>query len=330
MTQICIDAFKNLNIVKHNNQLSLSPCCLSLPRTADKIEFYDNQYLKQIREEWRQGHFPTECANCQTAEKLTGFSRRTHSNLWYQDHGYYNNTVEMIRLDYWTGDQCNLACAICGPYSSSTWKQELKLEISLQKSVINQFWKTLDLTQLKFVHFNGGEPLLSKEHVIFLQAIPNKKQVQLNYNTNATILPTAQLVELWNQFNLVKLDFSIDDIGPRFNYQRYPADWNQVTDNLQWFLNQGPHNCMLAVNTTVSVLNYYTIAELDQWLNQNFYVSQFTDPIEHRRQPVFGILSMDNINNPYKIQEYLDSLDSRRGTDWKSTFPELKSILLKP
>ena len=168
------------------------------------------------------------------------------------------------------------------------------------------------------------------KHVIFLQAIPNKKQVQLNYNTNATILPTAQLVELWNQFNLVKLDFSIDDIGPRFNYQRYPADWNQVTDNLQWFLNQGPHNCMLAVNTTVSVLNYYTIAELDQWLNQNFYVSQFTDPIEHRRQPVFGILSMDNINNPYKIQEYLDSLDSRRGTDWKSTFPELKSILLKP
>jgi len=328
--ETCIDAFKNLNIVNYNNQLLLSPCCISPLQPADKIEFYDNQHLKQIRNEWTQGHFPGACVSCQSTEKLTGVSRRIHSNSWYRDHGYYNDIVEMIRLDYWTGDQCNLACAICGPHSSSTWKQELKLEIPLEKTIVNKFWKTLDLAQLKFVHFNGGEPLLSKEHVNFLQSIPNKKQVQLNYNTNATVLPTAQLLDLWEQFDLIKLDFSIDDIGERFNYQRYPADWNQVTNNLQWFLTQGPHNCMLAVTTSVGALNYYTIAELNQWLNQNFYISRFTDPIQHCRQNVTGVLSLDNIKYPHKIQDYLNSLDSRRGTDWKSTFPELKSILSNP
>jgi len=328
--QTCIDAFKNLNVVKYGNQLSLSPCCVSPPRLADKIEFYDNQHLKQIREQWTQGNFPAACSSCQAAEKSTGSSRRIHSNQWYQDHGYYNNTVEMLRLDYWTGDQCNLACAICGPHSSSTWKQELKLEIPLEKTIINHFWKTLDLTQLKFVHFNGGEPLLSKEHVNFLQSIPDKKQVQLNYNTNATILPSKQLLELWEQFDLIKLDFSIDDIAARFNYQRYPADWTRVTNNLQWFVDQSPHNCMLAVNTSISVLNHYTIADLDLWLNQNFYISRFGDQIEHRRQPVTGILALDNIKYPYKIQDYLNSLDNRRNTNWESTFPELKSILLNP
>lgn len=327
---ICIDAFKNLNIVNYGNKLSLSPCCVSPPEPADTIDFYNNQYLKQIRKDWSEGKFPPACSECQSMEKLTGSSRRIHSNSWYQDHGHFNNSVEMLRLDYWTGDQCNLACAICGPDSSSVWKQELKLKTPLKKSVVNKFWKTLDLTQLKFVHFNGGEPLLSKEHMIFLQSMPNKKQVQLNYNTNGTVLPTAQLIELWEQFDLIKLDFSIDDIGARFNYQRYPADWDQVSNNLQWFLNQSPHNCMFAVNTSVGVLNYYTIAELDQWINQNFYISRVKDPIEHRKQRVFGVLSMDNVRDPQKIQDYLDSLDSRRKTNWKSTFPELKSILLKP
>jgi sulfatase maturation enzyme AslB (radical SAM superfamily) len=180
----------------------------------------------------------------------------------------------------------------------------------------------MDLSKLRHVHFNGGEPLLSKEHVEFLKEIPNKQQVSLNYNTNATILPDKDLLDLWSKFKLVQLDFSIDDIGARFEYQRYPAKWNQVTHNLQWFIDNAPHNCMFAVNTAVGILNQLNLDNLNAWLKQNFHTSRFTDPIEHRQQLTWGTLALTAPMD--QAIKFLNACDARRGTNWQETFPELK------
>jgi sulfatase maturation enzyme AslB (radical SAM superfamily) len=320
----CIDAFKNLNIVNQNNQLSISPCCISPIKEAVNIDFINNKYLNQIRETWLTGEYPTACFACKNAEASGVNSRRLGVNQWYSDNGYDNLDVEMITLDYWTGDTCNLRCVICGPNNSSSWKEELKIPAELRKSSTNYFWKELDLTKLKLVHFNGGEPLLSKEHIVFLRAIPNKKQVQVTYNTNGTILPSDELLNLWQEFKLVYLDFSIDDIGERFEYQRYPAKWDSVTNNLQWFINNSPHNCMFGVNTSIGILNYNNIEALDNWIKANFFVTNFTDPIEHKHQLTTGLFAhKDAILRKDSIVKFLDGCDSRRGTNWKMVFPEL-------
>jgi len=214
MISKCLDVYKNLNIEVKNDSVALSPCCLFPTQIVDKIDFYENYLLDHIRQQWDQNIVPNECQGC---------NRREHSNQWYDDNRYDNTTIELIRLDYWTGDTCNLRCAICGPNNSSAWKEELKIPLKERKNTVNRNWKDLDLTQLKFIHFNGGEPLLSKEHIEFLKAIPTKSQVHLNYNTNGTVLPSDTLLKLWNQFKLVQIDFSIDDIGDRFEYQRYTA-----------------------------------------------------------------------------------------------------------
>lgn len=315
---ICIDAFKNLNIAYNNNQLAVSPCCISPTKEATQIDFYSNEYLIDIRDTWAKHEFPAACSSCKNNR-----SNRMHgSNKWYADNGYNNTDVELIRLDYWTGDTCNLRCAICGPFNSSAWRQEL--DMPLQKSASNHFWKTLDLTTLKFVHFNGGEPLLSKEHVLFLEAIPNKQNVHLVYNTNGTVRASQELRSLWEQFSLVKLDFSIDDINERFEYQRYPANWAEVTSNLQWYIENSPVNCMFAVNTTVSVLNVSNVDNLNSWLDANFYINRISDPIERRTQKAHGLFALETekIKSRY-IVEFLDRCDERRGTNWRKTFPEL-------
>jgi MoaA/NifB/PqqE/SkfB family radical SAM enzyme len=198
------------------------------------------------------------------------------------------------------------------------WQQELGIQRS---SVVNTLWRKLDLSALKMVHFNGGEPMLSKEHVKFLHAVPDKSQVYLNYNTNGTILPNQELQQLWSSFKLVQLDFSIDDIGHRFEYQRYPAQWNNVVKNLQWYIEFAPHNCMFAVNTTVGILNKHNLDNLDHWLTENFKQSRFGDQIEHRRQNALGKFS--TLSNIVHVRQQLDSLDQRRGTSWREVFPEL-------
>jgi sulfatase maturation enzyme AslB (radical SAM superfamily) len=323
----CLDAFKNLNIAEYNGSILVSPCCISQPVKSKTVDHKNIQYLKNIRNSWSQGISPAPCGACKLAESSGVNSRRLGANQWYKDNGYDNSDVELIRLDYWVGDTCNLRCAICLPEYSSAWKQELGVSPKLKKSVVNHFWRNLDLSTLRSVHFNGGEPLLSKTHVEFLQALPNKDQIHINYNTNATILPDQLLLDLWQKFKLVQIDFSIDDIEKRFEYQRYPANWKHVTNNLQWYIDHAPHNCMFAVNTTVGILNHANLNSLNLWVTNNFYVSRFSDPIEHRQQLAGGLFALDGVEKRTKqIKRFLDSCDARRGTNWQTTFTELTWI----
>ena len=154
------------------------------------------------------------------------------------------------------------------------------------------------------------------------------RSVHLNYNTNGTVRPSKELIELWSQFKLVQLDFSIDDIGPRFEYQRYGAKWPEVTENLQWFIDNAPHNCMFAVNISVGILNHDNIENLLVWLKKHFYTSRFTDPIEYRQQLVIGLFSLKNAHlRRDNIVNFLDQCDKRRGTNWKDVFPNLHDYL---
>jgi sulfatase maturation enzyme AslB (radical SAM superfamily) len=329
MAKICIDAFKNLSILNQYNKLSISSCGLASSEPVRKFDFINDDHLTQIRDAWLSGNFPDACNNCKKVELAGSRSRRMDSNVWYNDHGYHNTNVELLRLDYWTGDTCNLRCAICGPMNSSAWKEELGITGAEKKANHNYFWRNLDLSTLKFVHFTGGEPLLSKEHIKFLAEVSNKSQVQLNYNTNGTILPNKRLLDLWSKFNLVKIDFSIDDIGERFEYQRFPASWDQVTQNLLWYVENSPVNCMFSTNTSVGILNHDNLENLDHWLKTNFFTNRVSDEVEFLRQPVFGLFALENASGRCdQIINFLNQCDQRRGTDWRSVFPNLESYLL--
>jgi sulfatase maturation enzyme AslB (radical SAM superfamily) len=317
----CIDAFKNINIVSNGDSLRISPCCYSPTVAVQSIEFKDDAYLTSIRNDWSNGEYPSACSKCEKQDSSGVPSRRVGSNQWYADNGHHDTVVDLIRMDYWTGDICNLRCAICGPHNSSGWKQELNLPI--KKANVNRFWKNMDISKLKFIHFNGGEPLLSKEHIVLLKEIPEKHLVHLNYNTNGTVTPSDELLALWGEFKIVQLDFSIDDIGDRFEYQRYPAKWDLVQLNLQWFIDNCPVNCMFAVNTTVSILNYANLNNLSTWLKENFKSNRVDDVITYRQQPAHGLFSLgDNRLTPQMIK-FLDDCDARRGTNWRNVFPEL-------
>ena len=323
----CFDAFKNLYIEQRHEQMYLSPCCLISPVASDKIDFYHPALIK-IRNSWSKGQFPEECAACKNSEENNQPSRRQGSDQWYRDNNLADTNEDLIRLDYWVGDTCNLACTICSPKYSSKWKQEIQIPIELTKINVNESWKLINLDNIKFVHFNGGEPLLSKEHVNFLNSIPIKSQVHLNYNTNGTILPSKLLLDLWEQFKLVQIDFSIDDIRDRFEYQRYPANWESVISNLQWYIDKSPVNCMFAVNTTVSILNYNNLENITKWLKSNFYSNRVTDPIKHRQQLATGLFSIKEPETRVsQILHFLNSCDSRRNTNWRATFPELVNFI---
>lgn len=326
MSIVCADTYKNLNIEVHNDSMAISPCCLTPTKIINELDFINDEYLKSFREKFNTGEFPNSCHQCKHQEDRGQISRRQASNQWYQDHKKLDKNLDLIRLDYWTGDLCNLRCVICGPKNSSSWKEELN--IPKQDKTVNKFWNKLDLSKLEYIHFNGGEPLLAKEHVNLLKAIPNKSTVHLNYNTNGTVLPTKKLLDIWGEFKLVQIDFSIDDVESRFEYQRYPASWTNVMDNLKWFIDNSPANCMFATNTTVSALNYSNLDNVKSWLQKNFSTNRVSDPIEHRTQPAVGLFAVETIReNKSNILQFLEACDQRRNTSWRQTFPELIELI---
>jgi hypothetical protein len=124
----------------------------------------------------------------------------------------------------------------------------------------------------------------------------------------------------------VQIDFSIDDVDDRFDYIRYPAQWETVKNNLLWYRGHSPGNCIFDIMTVVSVLNQPYLHHLSDWVKQNYSTNRFTDPVEHRFQPAYGLLATDNPKKE-EVIEYLDQLDLRRGTDWKKTFPRSQLAL---
>jgi len=108
------------------------------------------------------------------------------------------------------------------------------------------------------------------QHFDMLQGIVDRgiaHQVEIHYNTNGTQWPERG-PDIWRHFRTVEVAFSIDDIGPRFEYQRTNADWAVVLDTItsfQYLRDQLP-NLRLQCCSTVNVFNVRYIDQLAQWI----------------------------------------------------------------
>ena len=200
----------------------------------------------------------------------------------------------------------NLKCRICGSWSSSKWAdEELKYmpkgydkkqhiaytwlkQGAWPRNPDTNFWDNLKqlLPNIKYLEFTGGEPFLIQEHFDLLQfAVDNgySKNIDIHYNTNGTIEPDESY--LWQHFGRVDIAFSIDNIGKRFEYERYGAKWEEVNDNIVWIsmLRQHNDNITTQLCFTVNVQNVYYLDELLAWADKkgtfdNIYFNMMHSP----------------------------------------------------
>ena len=287
---------------------SVSPCCLIKPQEIGNCkDLFNHPFNQKIRDQFNQGIEPDECNFCWEQEELGMPSRRQVASFESVDN-------KLTHLEINVGNYCNLRCRICGPKFSSSWAKEGK-ELGLHKKDTtyqhNKIWKDyVDFTNVKWVHFNGGEPLLTNTHVEILEKIPNKKNTRVMYNTNGTVLVSLEVFELWKEFDLVTLSFSIDDVEQRFEYQRYPAKWNDVVDNMMYYRDFSPVNTIFEINRVISKYNNKYLTELDKWVNDNFSTNRLGDPVKIVNQPAVGIASL--ATSEQKFNEYNVKLDSIR------------------
>jgi sulfatase maturation enzyme AslB (radical SAM superfamily) len=105
----------------------------------------------------------------------------------------------------------------------------------------------------------------------------------IEYNTNMTILPT-RVQKLWQQFKQVRVGASIDGFGEVFEFQRYPAQWNKVYENLRLLDQLGsPVISWLACTVTV-----YNVMHLPDFMLWKVTQSGFQNINSSRQKPIIS------------------------------------------
>ena len=273
-------------------------CCLSydtIPdidlKTNTLTEAFNSPYMNDLRQNFLNGEKPANCNRCWAEEASGRTSKRMHSyarlrQLLGNAEFTKNTDGELMFLDLKLGNICNLKCRICGSFSSSKWAQEEiniypgnqtakdNLEKGRWPREAKRFWE--NLTQLlatsRYFEFTGGEPFLIDEHFDLLATAVEMgyaKNIEIHYNTNLTTFPKRGL-EIWPHFKMVEIAVSVDDIGPRFEYQRYGANWIKAMDNLHrlYDLRNANKNIKLQLCMTSNVQNFYYIDEMCAWISQ--------------------------------------------------------------
>jgi hypothetical protein len=150
-------------------------------------------------------------------------------------------------------------------------------------------------------------------------------QVEIHYNTNGTQYP-EQAEAIWKHFKTVEIAFSIDDVGPRFEYQRSNAVWTEVCDNLDRFrdLKEIHANIELQVCTTVNIFNVRYLGDIAAWLEQNQDSFTFVYWTMMHDAWYFSIGCLPN-SAKKAIGDYLDSVD----TIYREEFDRIKDFMMR-
>jgi hypothetical protein len=127
------------------------------------------------------------------------------------------------------------------------------------------------IPKLKQLYWAGGEPLVMKEHYLLLQQIIDDgyaSEIEVRYNSNGMEWE-PELFDLWKHFKEVIFHFSIDDMGERLAYIRYPATFDHLTMKMRE-LDEYPHgNLRLTTAYTIQLLNIWSIPDFVKWKLEN-------------------------------------------------------------
>lgn len=303
-TNICVLPF--IHLATHPNGV-VTPCCQSDMTNGfsfskdEEVNILGKESIEQIsnstnfcgiRKKMLDGEQPKECAGCYRLEEMGGISKRNYENDKYKHtvdelKNLVNEEGKLNKINYKfielrLGNVCNLKCLTCNPMSSTKWNEDVEhlpekfqsgyysIDKSFSTWYKDKSWydELLENSDdLEEIYINGGEPMIIKEHLYFLQKLHDSgrsKNIRLLYSINLTLI-SDKIIELWGKFKSIQLNVSIDDLNERNDYIRYPSNFNQIEQNLNKLTNRGFD---IKVIQTVSVLNVYNLSNFYRYFTE--------------------------------------------------------------
>lgn len=307
----CVLPFNHMNLHPNGN---VSICCVAKMDGPDSgfakdnngnilnlktntiDEMFNSYSVKKVREEMLEQKYPSACEGCYKIEQFGGKSRRvTENNRW---KNYEEPKLEF--LDVRLSNLCNLKCLMCYPDSSSSlvsdykeWSDQLPFMTKndanfehfqwFNEDIIDQLYEHKD--SLKYLYINGGEPFIMPMQWKLLEKLIEwdvAKNIHISYNTNCTTYEES-FSDYWKHFKVVTVGCSIDAVGDKNKFIRYPNDWEKSNQTIRKLL-ENPYIQSMNITCSIQWLNAPYLPEFYDWavplteikqhtsINQNFIV----------------------------------------------------------
>lgn len=355
-----------------------NPCCLfNKTYPAKSINDYAQSYeLTELKSRILAGDKVPECQYCWMQEAQGYDSKRIRDNRTYEKIFFYRFKGRELEInpnfnEYYIrlGNHCNLRCTTCSEEFSTGWVSEnKKFGLVPGPTVLiddnDHLWQHLkdhakDIAVLQFI---GGEPFMmstepQRDLMQFLAESGHASHIRIKYNTNLTRLPTEQL-PYWPSFKAIEINGSMDGVGDRFEYLRFPAKWEQADNHIDFYKNlkiTTTPKLELTVMHTLSLYNigyvqemldycfdkevpvffnllefpdYYNIfnasGRVKQWIKSR--INTINHPVIKNIHDQLD-LHVDTIDQDYLLT-VIDAVDQRRNLSVAKTFPELFEVLI--
>jgi len=366
----CYSPWTNIDISPMGE---ITPCCKFQKQyyteqfniqTHSLVEYVDSNLINGIKQQFQQGSWPVGCERCRIEESHGIESKRQLDYVRWKDHydSYDINSGRFLTTSVAFGNTCNLKCITCGPHASSRWQKEYRelygKDIPHFKFYKKNFVQDFVAQAPDIVHLDipGGEPFLSgidEQQALLEHYVSNgqAKHITLHYTTNTQIFPDSVWWDLWAHFKEVDIQMSIDGIGDRYEYIRYPASWVTLVDHVKKYLQIQQSNIRLSVSHTVSAYNIYYLDEFFDWCYTiglprpwlgRAHNPKYLRPgvwsrsarqviVDHLKHSQYSdVLAWANLMSLTDESEFFDEFrtkltahDQYRGTNFKNIFPEL-------
>lgn len=242
---------------------------------------FNHPFMKQNRERVLKDEMIPGCSKCYEDEKTSGNSMRT--DIYNSPYNFLNlptddtrgKVAKLTNIDVTFSNVCNNKCRMCGPELSTQWYSDAKkMGYPFEKRGIiaeNKWIETADVSDLTFIKFLGGEPLMEQERMIQLLQKCIREKLVVHITTNGTLLPNETLHQLLKECEGVYMTVSVDQFGKFNEFLRKGSDWNTTLNNMITMKEHyGKHTT--TVHSVTSIYNVNLCDQLiDFCINEKFY-----------------------------------------------------------
>lgn len=313
-------------------------------------EYFQNN-LSQIRYDLLSGISPTGCNECHNMESHKKISGRQRQLLkigvlepWFEkslassplrndfDYSLQHQGLTKRNISDWQidlGNYCNGACIFCSPEYSSRLATEFQ-QLGLIQTVPTSSWcddpallekfisELITNTNLKYLHFIGGETLITPGFKKILQALVDSGQsntISIGFTTNLTVW-SESINQLLEQFEGIHLGMSVETLTPINDYVRWPSELSDTKNLLDRWVKFGKqHNWSMQLRVTPTCLTIHDLNTVYDYAWEN-YLS--VESCNFLYKPDFMRIDVLPVNYLTKAKNKLQEWINQHNVDSKS------------
>jgi len=262
-------------------------------------EYWNSNRMKEIRRKMIAGEKIRDCERCYRQEEMGVESLRSTVGMEQYiketaSDGTYSNRATSMQMQM--GNICNLKCKMCSQMYSHMhgletleigrqdpdwlhWVKEQGANVNnwTNELGVKQEWYKNKETKLKIFkhisenikHLNviGGEPTLIPEFYELFdycdqQGTLGEKAVTVVTNltnTNPRLTQWLPKLKKWSIWA------SVDGVGERTEYIRYPSKWEKILESLEFYKSLLGTNGKITLSPAVQLLNIDQLDDIIKW-----------------------------------------------------------------